>query len=65
MDHRKRNVIILFIVAIVAGFLIEVFSPELQKAGLSERLVDALAAGITGGGLIYLAINVPKMKNTD
>ena len=63
MNDRKKNVIGLFIAAVVVGFLIEVFSPELQKAGLSERLVDALAAGITGAGLVFLAINVPKMRD--
>ena len=62
MSDRTSSVVGIFILTIVVGFLIEVLSPELQQAGLSERLVDALAAAITSGGLVFLAINVPKMK---
>ena len=63
MSDRTRSVVGIFVLTIIIGFVIEVLSPELQQAGLSERLVNALAAGLTGGGLVFLAINVPKMKS--
>ena len=63
MNEKKLNIIGIFILTIVVAFLIEVFSPELQKAGLSERVVDGLAAGITSGGLIFLSLNIPKIKS--
>ena len=47
----------LFSLAILVGFLIEVFSPELQTPGLSARVVDVLGGGITVGSLLFLALN--------
>ena len=54
---KKKQVFGLFALAILVGFLIEVFSPELQELGLSARLVDVLSGGITVGGLLFLALN--------
>ena len=63
MNEKKKNVIKIFISTIIIAFFIEVFSPELQQAGLSERVVDGLAAGISSGGLIFLSLNIPKIKS--
>ena len=54
---KKKQVLGLFSVTILVGFLIEVFSPELQALGLSARVVDVLGGGITVGGLLFLALN--------
>jgi len=54
---KKKQVFRLFSLTILVGFLIEVFSPELQALGLSARVVHALGAGITVGGLLFLALN--------
>ena len=42
---KKKQVFGLFALAILVGFLIEVFSPELQALGLSARAVHALGGG--------------------
>ena len=54
---RKKQVFAIFALTILVGFLIEVFSPELQAVGLSARIVHALGAGLTVGGLLFLALN--------
>ena len=54
---KKKQVFGLFALAILVGFLIEVFSPELQALGMSERVVHALGSGISVGGLLFLALN--------
>ena len=54
---KKKQVFAIFALAIIVGFLIEVFSPELQALGLSARIVHALGAGISVGGLLFLALN--------
>ena len=54
---KKKQVIWVFSLTILAGFLIEVLSPELQALGLSARVIDALGGGITVGGLLFLALN--------
>ena len=54
---KKKQVFVLFSLAILVGFLIEVFSPELQTPGLSARVVDVLGGGITVGSLLFLALN--------
>lgn len=57
---KKKNVLTIFILMILAGFLIEVFSPELQGLGLSERAVHILGGGISTGALLFLALNWSK-----
>ena len=59
---KKSTVLKIFLIMILAGFLIEVFSPEIQAFGLSERVVDILGAGITTGGLLFLALNWSKSE---
>jgi len=59
---KKKSVVSIFVLTIVVGFLVEVFAPELQQLGLSERLVDVLSGGITVGGLVFLAVNWSKSE---
>ena len=54
---KKKTVVSIFVLTIVVGFLVEIFSPELKQSGLNERLVNALSGGITVGGLVFLAVN--------
>ena len=54
---EKKQVLGIFALMVVVGFLIEVFSPELQSIGLSARLVHIIGAGISTGGLLFLALN--------
>jgi hypothetical protein len=54
---NKKQVFGIFTLMVVAGFLIEVFSPELQSVGLSARVVHILGAGMSTGGLLFLALN--------
>lgn len=54
---KKKRVFTLFVATILMGFLIEVFSPEIQKIGLSARVVNGLGAGLLFGGLTFFALN--------
>ena len=59
---KKKQVLRVFVLMVVGGFLIEVLSPELQSIGLSARQVHIIGAGITTGGLLFLALNWSKSK---
>lgn len=54
---KKKQVLGVFSFMVLVGFLIEVFSPELQSVGLSARVVHMLGAGMSTGGLLFLALN--------
>ena len=54
---NKKQVFGILTLMVVVGFLIEVFSPELQSVGLSARVVHILGAGMSTGGLLFLALN--------
>jgi len=59
---NRKQVLSIFALMVLVGFLIEVFSPELQGVGLSARLVHILGAGMSTGGLLFLALNWYKAK---